>query len=85
MVQTGLLPYLVLACHSGNEKLLSEALWIMTNIAGSDDRKAIDALVENKVHEIMIEIVNSVNTDDNHETAIWFIGNIQIDVPEIRS
>ena len=44
----------------------------------------VQALVDNKVHELMYEVINSEQQLDDLETAIWFIGNIQTDVPEIR-
>lgn len=40
--------------------------------------------MQHKVHELMIDVIRSEQTEENHETAIWFMGNLCVDLPEVK-
>ena len=53
----GLLPLLGAAAQSDTDRLKSEALWVLTNIAGGETKECIKSLADNKMHEIMMDII----------------------------
>ena len=57
----------------------------MTNIAGSETKDCIQSLIDHRVHELMMDIITRDMTEENHETAIWFIGNICVDAPQVKT
>ena len=52
---------------------------MLTNIAGSDNEGSSEALFSNEIHMLMIELIRTEQAKDDHETAIWYLGNVAHD------